>query len=64
MCCEKMNKIVAEARFNTVEMLSHKVVTVKKYFTDPVSRRPLGSVKFLCERAKNLSLPSSNNFWK
>lgn len=45
-------------------MLSHKVITVKKYFTDPVSHRPLGYVKFLCERAKNLSLPSSNNFWK
>ncbi len=45
-------------------MLSHKLVTVKKYFTDPVSHRPLGYVKFLCEKAKNLSLPSSNSFWK
>lgn len=45
-------------------MLSHKVITVKKYFTDPISKRPLGYVKFLCEKAKNLSLPASNGFWK
>lgn len=29
-------------------MLSHKVIAVKKYFSDPVSHRPLGYLKFLC----------------
>lgn len=36
---------------------------MKKKILD-VSGKPIGTIKFKCEKAKNLSTPSNNKMWK
>lgn len=39
------------------------VHTPKRKFIDD-NGKIVGSIKFKCEKAKNLSTPNNNNFWK
>lgn len=44
-------------------MLSYHLNIVKRQLLDQ-NGKPMGSIKFKCEKAKNLSLPHNNTLWK
>ena len=51
-------------RFYTDEMISYKVNNPKRKIIEINSGRSLGTIKFKCEKGKNLSTPQNNKFWK
>jgi hypothetical protein len=41
-------------------MFSYKVASIKKKIVDIHNGKAIGTIKFKCEKAKTLSLPSNN----
>ena len=61
---EKGARIVAKATVGTDELLSYHPNVLRKKLLDPFSGKVVATVKFRGEKAKNLSLPQNNKFWK
>lgn len=60
---EKNVKAVAQARLQVEELTPFIVNSLKKKILD-TSGKPIGLIKFKCEKAKNLSTPSNNKMWR
>ena len=54
---------MAQSKLYTEEIESHTVNSQKKKLMD-VHGKSIGYIKFKCEKAKNLSTPANNKFWK
>lgn len=61
---EKNFKIVAKATVGAEEIISYHLNTIKKKLIDPSTNKLIATIRFKCEKAKTLSLPQNNNFWK
>lgn len=55
--------MIAQSRFYTDELISYSLNYPKRKLIDQ-SGKNIGYIKFKCEKAKNLSLPHNNKFWK
>jgi hypothetical protein len=64
--------IVIERNFKTIgrvsvgaeEVLSYHLNTLRKKIVDASTNKLMASVRFNCEKAKTLSLPQNNAFWR
>jgi hypothetical protein len=64
--------IVIERNFKTIgrvsigaeEVVSYHLNTLRKKIIDASTNRLMASVRFNCEKAKTLSLPQNNSFWR
>lgn len=54
---------MAQSKFYTDEISSYVVNTPKRKIIDE-NGKVVGSIKFKCEKAKSLSTPNNNKFWK
>ena len=61
---EKGPRMVGRAVVGTDEILSYHPNTIKRKLLDPFSGRVVATVRCRAEKAKNLSLPQNNPFWK
>ena len=60
---EKNGRTVGRCVVFTEELLSFHPNQLKRKLTDP-NGSSVASLRFKCEKAKNLSLPHNNPFWK
>lgn len=60
---ERKERAYAKAVIGSEQLLSHHLNILKRKLLDN-SGRPVASIRFKCEKAKNLSLPQNNAFWK
>lgn len=56
-------KVVAQCKIPVDEIVSFTVTTIKKNISD-LSGKQIGFFKAKCERAKNLSTPNNNKYWR
>jgi hypothetical protein len=61
---EKGPRIIAKGVIGTDELLSYHPNVIRKKLLDPFTGRTVASVRCRGEKAKNLSLPQNNRFWK
>ena len=61
---EKGPRIVGKTVIGTDELLSYHPNIIRKKLYDPFSGRVVATVRCKGEKAKNLSLPQNNRFWK
>jgi hypothetical protein len=61
---EKGPRVLGKGTVGTDELLSYHENHLKKKLFDPFSGRAIATVRFRGEKAKNLSLPQNNPFWK
>ena len=61
---EKGNRMVGKAVVGTDELLSYHPNVIKRQLMDPFSGRVVATVRCRGEKAKSLSLPQTNRFWK
>jgi hypothetical protein len=58
-------KTFSFARINTSELQSYALTTIKKKWGDPNNPSKFyGFIKIKAERAKNVSIPQSNRYWR
>lgn len=60
---EKNVKTVGMSKFFTDEITSYIVHNISMKMYDN-NNRAIGTIKFKCEKAKTLSTPHNNKFWK
>jgi hypothetical protein len=60
---ERKERAVGRAVVGSEELLSHHLNSIRRKLLDGAGRT-VASVRFKCEKAKNLSLPQNNSFWK
>lgn len=63
MVLERKERAVGRVVVGSEELLSHHLNTLRRKLLDGAGRA-VASVRFKCEKAKNLSLPQNNAFWK
>ena len=58
-------KVFTYCRFNSSEIVANSLTTIKKKWTDMMNpTKNYGYIKFRGERARNLSVPQSNKYWR
>ena len=61
---EKNSKIAAKVVITAEELLSYHLNSLKRKMMDIAGTKQMASLRFKCEKAKNLSLRQNNPFWK
>jgi hypothetical protein len=48
----------------TDEIVAYNLNSIKKKILEITTSKPVCSIRFKCEKAKSLSVPQNNKFWK